>query len=95
LGPVPRPDPKARYPTKEEFEAWCADPVTRFVATGVRVMIEDLKSFWVQKSWDGGSADQTELDQLTARADAHASFLQATWEDYVSRIDASPSAAKA
>lgn len=74
-------------PTKEEFQVWCEHPCTSFVALAYKIMAELQKEDWVKASWDGGIVDPIKLTSCKTREDAYKSFLEASYEDYLNRIE--------
>lgn len=56
--------------TREEFDSWLADPVTRWVFAACRKAAAAEEAEWKRVSWDNGAANQRVLDQLRDRASA-------------------------
>jgi len=85
---TPRPaDPRAGNPTQEEFEVWCRDAVTRWVAASHAKMAEEAKSAWVKATWYSGKADETELAVLRKASETFLAFIEADWLDHLRNVD--------
>lgn len=68
--------------TREDFEGWLADPVTRWVMRGVERAAEAERAEWMRVSWEGGSGDQRKLDELRDRASALTELKDNTFENW-------------
>lgn len=89
-GPTPSPQPPTAVgPTAEEFEEWCENPVTRFVAHAYRIGADACALKWSQSSWTAGQCDPALLAELRTRADAYEAFLHTNWSDYAATIERS------
>ena len=79
-----RPVPYDRYePTPEEFAAWCAHPITAWVASAWEKAADKQHEQWNHVSWLNGVADHDLLLELRTRADAYRAFVQSGREAYV------------
>lgn len=56
--------------SRDEFDLWRKDPVTRWVFAGVAAAQGQEKAEWERVSWGNGIADQQMLTVLKTRADA-------------------------
>ena len=65
---------------KEEFEAWKDNPITREVDRALVLWADKLKSDWMQRSWEEGSADALLLADLRARAEQCADLVDLNFE---------------
>lgn len=78
---TPKPDARIA-PTQDEFDAWCENPVTRYVAAAWERSAIVQRDAWTVRSWSSGEADPALLTELRTRADAYNAFLETTLEDY-------------
>lgn len=84
-----RPKPDTRItPTEDEFESWCQQPVTRFVAAAMHAAALTQRDAWERLSWGAGEADPKTLCELRTRADAYNAFLETGLREYVAIIEA-------
>jgi hypothetical protein len=67
-------------PTKDDFDAWKANPMTEWVMAGVQRYADGQKAFWGEQSWSSGLADQAALDRMKTRADAYEGLAQLNFE---------------
>lgn len=85
---TPRPDARGvLIPTAEEFAAWCAHPITRFVASAMQQAAEQQRDAWFARSWGDGQADPLALIELRTRADAYMAFLETGLEQYAALLE--------
>lgn len=56
--------------TRDEFDIWLKDPVTKWIMAAVQNAAEADKAEWIRQSWDSGSADPMQLLELRTRASA-------------------------
>ena len=75
-------DHNTPIPHDEDFAAWCAHPVTKFVAICFERAAEKNRELWEELSWAQGTADPEKLLELRTRADAYLAFIQTTKESY-------------
>jgi hypothetical protein len=61
-------------PSRDEFEAWRDNDVTRFVMAALARNADECRDEWLRLSWEGGEADQRKLDGLRERSDALLGF---------------------
>jgi hypothetical protein len=85
---LPRPalHPATAFPSREEFDAWCRDPVTRFVATAYAISAKLNEEAWRQVSWVQADPDPVKLVEFKARADAYEAFLTVGYARYAEII---------
>lgn len=84
---TPKVDPKALVPHPEDFDAWCENPITRFVATAWANAADAQKDVWLALSWGGGNPDPEKLIEYRTRADAYMAFLETPLEAYARLIE--------
>lgn len=84
---LPRPDERAMRPHPDDWAAWCAHPVTRFVATAMLRSALAQRDAWFDISWTGGNADPAALAVLHTRADAYMALLETPLESYAKLIE--------
>lgn len=73
-------------PTDEQFAEWCQNPVTRYVASAFKQMIEDEKYIWANMTWNSPKPDpdvNRTLVAAKATAKAYEIFITAKKEHYV------------
>lgn len=68
-------------PSRDEFEAWLADPVTEFVMAGVRNVAERVPADWFERAWNGGDLTEATLTRLKTRAETFTELAAITVED--------------
>lgn len=56
--------------TREDFDGWLKDPVTKWVFTAVAKASEAEKAEWVRLSWENGEPNPEALLELRTRANA-------------------------
>jgi hypothetical protein len=56
--------------TRDEFDLWRKDPVTRWIMAGIANAKAQEKAEWDRLSWGNGEADQGKLTVLKTRSDA-------------------------
>lgn len=56
--------------TRDDFDAWRKDEVTRWVFKGIAAAREQERAEWLRQSWESGNADQMQLIELKTRSDA-------------------------
>jgi hypothetical protein len=88
---TPKPDPRflngrLAPPTADDFEAWCENPVTQYVATVHALICEVAKDTLLQEMWVNGQANQVALDAARTRVDAYKAFLETPRETYAEHI---------
>lgn len=66
--------------TKDDFEAWLANPVTEYVMRAMGAARDGVKADWIAHSWDGGSCDPLTLERLRTRADTLEGFTVLEYE---------------
>jgi len=76
-------------PSREEFEAWRDDDVTKFVMAALLRNADECREEWLRKSWNSGSADQLTLTGLRERADALLGFT-ADYEAFCETLGLAP-----
>ena len=68
-------------PTEDDWEAWRANPVTRWVLSGVQrfadAQAEDFAAMWSSPA--GTPIDQQRVDRLKVRADAYHGLANLTF----------------
>ena len=77
--PIPRAKP---VPTPEEWAAWCAHPVSEWVAAVFEAKANECRDAWLRQSWAAGDANPALLVELRTRADNFRAFLDSNWKDY-------------
>lgn len=80
-------DERILVPDDEDFEIWCANPVTRFVASAFKRLSENQKIYWEEISWETGKVSLEKRCELRAKSDAYADFLTLTKEEYARIIE--------
>lgn len=68
--------------SRDEFDAWLKEPVTRWVFAAVANAREAEKAEWMRQSWGNGSADQHVLTVLKTRADALGELVDNDFETW-------------
>lgn len=84
---TPKPVAKPQVPHPEDFAAWCAHPVTEFVATVWMHAAQAQMEAWIRASWDAGAADPAKLIELRTRADAYSAFTETGLEQYATLLE--------
>ncbi len=84
---TPKPDPNALTPHPDDWEAWCAHPVTRFVAAAYFNAAQEQREAWLNVSWGAGQCDPIKLLEWRARADAYMAFLETTLEEHAKHVE--------
>lgn len=79
----PKPSKHNYVPTPEEWAAWCANPVSEWVAAAFAAKAAECRETWTRTSWDGAVANQELLIELRTRADNFEAFLTANFKDYL------------
>jgi len=79
-----------RFIAPEDFERWCADPVTQFVAASYMATVQAARETWERMSWEGGHADPNALLELRTRADCYSGFTQAGWREHAANLASYP-----
>jgi hypothetical protein len=77
-------------PSRDEFDRWLDDPVTRFVKAGLARNAEECREEWVRKSWDVGESDEFTLHGLRERADALMGLVEADYEAWCETLGVEP-----
>jgi hypothetical protein len=77
----------AANPSREEFDAWLDHPVTRFVLGALERQAQAQEAEWRHWSWEVGTADQRQLDELRTRADAYRSMAETSYEGFCEAMD--------
>ncbi len=71
-------------PSKEEFQAWRADPTTRWVMAAMASFAGKQRDEWMARTFDaGGHPDVALLVELRTRADAYRAISDSTFEDWM------------
>lgn len=68
-------------PTRDEFEAWKAHPVTEFVMAGVKRVADAQAADWFEKAWGGGDLSEITRERLKTRAVTFMELANLTVED--------------
>lgn len=68
--------------TRDEFEMWQQDPVTRWVMAGITNAQAQEKAEWDRVSWGNGVADQHVLAVLRTRSDALGELIDNDFETW-------------
>jgi hypothetical protein len=76
-------------PSRDEFEAWRDDSVTKFVMAALLHNANECRDEWLRLSWEGGEADQRKLDGLRERSDALLGFT-ADYEAFCGTLGLEP-----
>jgi hypothetical protein len=76
-------------PSRDEFAAWRDDPVTQFVMRALEHNADECRREWLRVSWEGGNADQRQLDGLRERSDALLGFT-ADYEAFCETLGLEP-----
>jgi hypothetical protein len=89
---VPLIDPNIQIPADEDFQQWCENPVTMFVALAFSKIIERQREEWEKVLGQANLSLTPEMlnnvrIDLRARIDAHEAFLLSKKEDYESIIE--------
>jgi uncharacterized phage-associated protein len=74
-------------PSQEEFQAWQADPVTRWVFDQSKGEASDLRDQWLQISWFDGRADAEQLAELRTRSATIFTVADRTYEEWMNAHD--------
>lgn len=68
--------------TREEYDGWLADPVTRWVFRGLERAAAAEQAEWQRVSWSNGVANQRVLDQLRDRASTLLELVENDFETW-------------
>jgi hypothetical protein len=68
-------------PSRDEFEAWRADPVTVFVMSAMQAVADAQAADWLAKAWDGGDLSEVLRERLRTRAETFRELVGLTFED--------------
>jgi len=72
--------------TRDDFDTWLADPVTRWVFDGIRNAQAQEKAEWIRLSWDAappnGVVSPVALIELRTRHDALGDMIENTYENW-------------
>lgn len=68
-------------PSRDEFEAWRANPVTQFVLAGVKNVADAQAADWFEKAWGGGDLSELLRERLRTRAESFTELANITIED--------------
>lgn len=71
----------------EDFEQWRAHPVTEAVTRALVKLAERNKEQWMEISWGGGTADQSTLIELKARAEMCQDLSELTVDELNEALD--------
>ncbi len=63
-------------PTREDFDRWREDSVTRWVMKACQAVSEAQENEWRQISWVNGRANEAALRELRTRADAYRALFE-------------------
>lgn len=77
-------------PSRDAFDAWRDDPVTRFVMAGLKRNAEECKEAWFAESWEAGCADPLKLTAYRERADAVLSLVESNYEAWCETLGVEP-----
>lgn len=66
---------------REMFEEWLAHPVTEHVLKRVGELAEQNKQKWIDRSWEEGICEPSELIDFRARAQAAKDLSEIRYED--------------
>lgn len=69
-------------PSRDAFEVWLEDPVTRWVFRALEASIAEQKRAWLATSWDNGVASPAVLAELRVRADALSGVLSGAYDQW-------------
>jgi hypothetical protein len=89
VAPMLRLVPINAAPSRDEFEAWRDDDVTKFVMAALLHNANECREEWLRLSWEGGDADQRKLDGLRERSDALLGFT-ADYEAFCETLGLEP-----
>jgi hypothetical protein len=67
-------------PTREEYEIWQENPVTRFVMAGLAKLAERQEQVFKEAAW-AGHLDPLEHAQCKVRAEAYSDLSALSFED--------------
>lgn len=77
-------------PKRDEWDIWRDNPVTQFVMAALRRNADEHAEQWHEISWQGGNADQRQLDALRERADALRGIAEADYEAFCETLGLAP-----
>lgn len=66
--------------SREDFQRWLEDPVTRAVIRAHRQTAHDNREAWIAHSWGNGHANPLILLELKTRADAYLAIAEMNYE---------------
>lgn len=72
--------------SREAFDSWLANPVTEAVFKTCIQNAEDNKEHWVNASWNGGKAEQSELLTLRAKAAGMLELSEFEYDDLLDEL---------
>ena len=76
--------------TRDDWQRWRDDPVTRAVIEAHLATAEANKAAWVAASWENGVASQANLIELRARSQAYLAIPEMTYEDLCQTLGVEP-----
>lgn len=68
--------------TKDDFQRWNDNPVTKWVFAAVENAALKQSEAWMDMSWGNGVADPAELAVLRTRADAYRALFETPFEQW-------------
>ena len=68
--------------TKDDFQRWYDNPVTKWVFAAVEAAALKQSEAWLDTSWGTGNADPKELAVLRTRADAYRALFETPFEKW-------------
>lgn len=71
------------HPSREDFEQWRDNPVTRWVFAALKTAADENKELWVMQSWEERKLDPLELSDLRVRADAYMAMAETEYQGWV------------
>jgi hypothetical protein len=84
----PLPDWHGEAPAEDEFDTWCQDPVTRFVATAFAVKAEQQAQLWagMMHTYTDPHILAGMRIELAVRKDCFRAIIESTRSDYIAAI---------
>lgn len=68
--------------TRDDFERWLDDPVTKLVMRAFLLAAEKNRDAWIKASWDGGACSKEMLSELRTRSDAYRAIAETNYEGF-------------
>lgn len=77
-------------PSREDFDRWLDNSVSRWVMRALTAAAEANKAAWIEASWGGGGCSKELLAELRTRADAYRALPETTYEGFCDMLGEQP-----